>query len=328
MNSLLLDKLKSIGFKTENTVSIGLFNDYPVSLVFSEETEEKQWCIGNIAVEQYNPNKLQKQLPKESQENKINFLTKGAQATSFSFIILELTQEKALETIETVLSLMTNLLSQNKISPQNKCCLCNQTDVDDYALYADATDNNTILARPIHVHCVKKEYNITMERVNSKTNPFICILYALIGALIGAIPTVLTIVFAKYEVAILEAIIPLAAFYGWRFAKGKSSTLAAIVVLIVSLFASISTYTISIMLIAKLPLNIMVFIEAFFIMMLKIDSNWFGLLCIVAVTIGTWKKMTESDADVAKNFEEMFMLRTESIKEEQKNSDTAAASMT
>ena len=312
MDSSLLDKLVSMGFKTENDFSIGVFKNYPTSLVFSDEKEEKDeepLCIANIAVELYDPKKLQKQLPQNS-DNQIHFITKGNSATSVSFVIANLTQKQAVDTLEKFLSIIADLLVQNNIKPQTKCCLCNKSITDNFALFPDETDNETILARPIHSDCVKEQHADAMSRANSSSNPIISLLFAIIGAFIGAVPTILTIITIEREMAILEILIPLGAFYCWRLlGKGKASPFAAFSILAISIFMALSTYTISALLITNTPFSILTFITTFFIILPKLNITWLGLLVVTATTISQWSKMAVPDIKTAEALNQLFMLK-------------------
>jgi len=159
MQNELLIKQDQMGFKVRDDGSIGMFNNYPVYIDFFVE-ENKKSCnkeIGiDIAVERYNPDKLKKQLSELNTENKIEVcLLEGNKDTSFSFGIIDVTLGKVADKIESALDLATTFLVKNQIMPQTKCCLCAQTDTDDYILYTDRCYH--LLMRPVHAHCVKKE---------------------------------------------------------------------------------------------------------------------------------------------------------------------------
>lgn len=74
----------------------------------------------------------------------------------------------------------------------------------------------------IHVHdqCAKDFYEKVIERVEAEEKSFAnlpkSLLFAVFGAVVGLIPTFISVVFLNYMLAILYALIPLASFYGFK----------------------------------------------------------------------------------------------------------------
>lgn len=77
---------------------------------------------------------------------------------------------------------------------------------------------------PVHKHCCEQKSFGTMEKaeVNEHSGHYWSgILGAILGGTIAAIPTICTIYFMEMLYAILYALIPLGAYYGYRLCRGR-----------------------------------------------------------------------------------------------------------
>ena len=171
----------------------------------------------------------------------------------------------------------------------------------------------------------------------SNTNPFVCILFAFIGALIGTIPNILVMstlisfpecysddlrlpeinypLLLQLRVALLNLLVPYAAFFGWRFAKGKPSVFAGYMILMVSLIAVFSSFVLMIalphtdlsvenimtLISDVIPITLFVLLITFWLSFNGFEIIWFGLLCVIIVVILMWKKMTLPDSQKAED---------------------------
>jgi hypothetical protein len=61
------------------------------------------------------------------------------------------------------------------------------------------------------------------------------IVFAIGGAVVGAIPTLISILFFQYMLAILYALIPLASFYGYKYGGAPKKSYVPILISMISL---------------------------------------------------------------------------------------------
>lgn len=92
---------------------------------------------------------------------------------------------------------------------------------------------------PVHDACAKELYQQITSHVEEleKSNKGMgkSVLYAIIGAVVGAIPTFVSIVFFQYMLAILYALIPLASFYGYKYGGAPKKSYVPVMISIISL---------------------------------------------------------------------------------------------
>lgn len=115
------------------------------------------------------------------------------------------------------------------LRPSDTCPLCGAAGCD-AAGYAGGYVN-------VHRACVENQTQLTAQRVEDNRlngNYFTGMLGALLGGLVGAIPAVLMRDFGSYLVAVLYALIPLGANYGYRLFKGKRNKAAFFVTIVFS----------------------------------------------------------------------------------------------
>lgn len=115
------------------------------------------------------------------------------------------------------------------LRPSDTCPLCG-------AAGCDATGYTAGYVN-VHRACVENQTQLTAQRVEDNRlngNYFTGMLGALLGGLVGAIPAVLMRDFGSYLVAVLYALIPLGANYGYRLFKGKRNKAAFFITIVFS----------------------------------------------------------------------------------------------
>ena len=110
------------------------------------------------------------------------------------------------------------------------CPLCKQPNCDAYAYHAG-------VYAPVHGACVlqKSGKAIASVQKNEMNGSYgLGILGAFLGGLLGAVPTILLLVFLNVISAWLCALIPLAAYYGYKLLGGKMGKATPFVVIVMS----------------------------------------------------------------------------------------------
>lgn len=92
---------------------------------------------------------------------------------------------------------------------------------------------------PVHDACAKELYQQITSHVEEleKSNKGMgkSIIFAIGGAVVGAIPTLISIIFFQYMLAILYALIPLASFYGYKYGGAPKKSYVPILISVISL---------------------------------------------------------------------------------------------
>jgi len=92
---------------------------------------------------------------------------------------------------------------------------------------------------PVHDACAKELYQQITSHVEEleKSNKGMgkSIVFAIGGAVVGAIPTLISIIFFQYMLAILYALIPLASFYGYKYGGAPKKSYVPILISVISL---------------------------------------------------------------------------------------------
>lgn len=110
------------------------------------------------------------------------------------------------------------------------CAICGQSGVDAYALHGNAYTT-------VHRHCAEAEVNTKSAKIQDNQQNgsyFSGIIGVILGGIVGTLPSVFAAVFLNIISAWLCALIPLAAYWGYKLFKGKMNSFATVASLIVS----------------------------------------------------------------------------------------------
>lgn len=124
--------------------------------------------------------------------------------------------------------------------PQN-CPVCKQPGCDAYAYSRDGYV-------PVHAACVQQQAAQSYAAVqdNEVNGSYgLGVLGAILGSVVGAIPTILIVIFFSRIVGILCALIPLGAFYGYKLLRGKMTKAVLPIIIAVSLLMVPAIYYIT-----------------------------------------------------------------------------------
>jgi len=136
---------------------------------------------------------------------------------------------------EQVLEAVSTHFREAGLTPSNVCPVCHQPGCDGLAFL-----NAGYV--PVHQACVQNEVravNLKAQKNQATGNYFTGFLGALLGGLVGTIPNVIAAVWLERIVAILYALIPLGAYYGYKLFRGKmnkAALVSAIVSSVINLF--------------------------------------------------------------------------------------------
>lgn len=127
---------------------------------------------------------------------------------------------------------LVQVFKERGLHPLNHCPFCGKEETDSFRM---------IKGVPVKLHdeCAKKFYLEVATQVEreerSNENMGKSLVYAVLGAIIGTIPTLITIFAFQYMIALLYALIPLASFYGYKYGNAARKSWVPAFVSIISL---------------------------------------------------------------------------------------------
>ena len=151
------------------------------------------------------------------------------------------------ECSQTLISVI-NYLSNNNIQESNQCPICNQFGPDGLAYYGG-------VYQKVHLHCIQNlldEKEAAVQKNETNGNLATGLIGAILGGIIGIIPSVLTGVYADSIYALLFALIPLCIFYGYKLFQGRMDNSAIVLTIVLSiLFLFLMRYVMFVFVIHK-----------------------------------------------------------------------------
>lgn len=230
-----------LNLKAEGATVYGEVNDYHFSI--------NQIPYGNATVWQLTM-LLDKTLSTDTQTNlkkthKINIqytaldITPTYQAVAYNIVLnMPMSKEKQVNYFNNLITTLTNMLANEGINNIENCGLCGVTKEDEdveYAVYKG-------LYIKLHKSCIEAAYEeqrreIEKENKNIKRLP-ISIILAFLGAVVGIIPSVISIFGFGWLFGILFAICPIASFFGYKLGKAPLRWYATLIAAICSLIVT------------------------------------------------------------------------------------------
>jgi len=139
--------------------------------------------------------------------------------------------EKLHARLEDSADTLVQTLARHQVAYRKTCLFCGQGECDDFADQGAA-------CVPAHTSCkADAAEKLMAEVVENETNGnyILAILCALLGGIVGALPSALTILLFETIYAVLFALIPLAAYYGYKLARGKMNGTVPFIIAIAAL---------------------------------------------------------------------------------------------
>lgn len=137
-----------------------------------------------------------------------------------------------IQNFESSMRVVTDMLREASVSVPEVCPLCRKKDCDALALVDGYV--------PVHRACCQQgAYDtVTKAELNKIQGSYVTgLVGALLGAFVGSIPSILTIWFLERIWALLYALIPLCAYWGYKLLRGKRTRGSVVLVIIASILA-------------------------------------------------------------------------------------------
>lgn len=231
-----------LNLKADGATVYGEINDYHFSINLIPYGNTQVWQLTLL---------LDKTLSTDTQTNlkkthKINIqytaldITLTYQAVAYNLILnMPMSKEKQVNYFNNLMTTLTNALTNEGINNIQSCALCgvNKEDEDvEYTVYKG-------LYVKLHKSCIEAAYEeqrreIEKENKNIKRLP-ISIILAFVGAVIGIVPSIISIFGFGYLFAILFAISPIASFFGYKLGKAPLRWYATLIAAVCSLIVTV-----------------------------------------------------------------------------------------
>lgn len=184
---------------------------------------------------------------------------------------------------------MTDVFKQLGLKSLNHCPICGQGDTDTTRVVQGAIVN-------CHTACVQSFQTKFAEHIEEqeKSNQHMVrsLIYACVGAIIGAIPTMISILGFQYMFALLYALIPLASFYGYKKGGAVKKTWVPIAVSIISvIIVVLMNYGLYVMIAESLGVSFSIAMKDQEFSSAFVSDLGFSLLFILIGVIFTWRQM-------------------------------------
>lgn len=218
----------SLGFENLNGVFFGSWKGYAVSHFTNQgfysfqvavRTDKKDTQLRKTLLED-----MKSRCPKRCRGVMMN-------GSSITFNMAFDRKVSLSEQMSEFLDAMTGALRQAGVQPANTCAHCGGQHPDSLCLV-------NMAYQPVHAACVRdaKEKTVEKAQQNQETGSYLTgTIGAIIGTLVGVIPSVLTIIYMERIYALLFALVPLAAMFGYRLCKGKQSKASIAIIIVLSI---------------------------------------------------------------------------------------------
>ena len=226
----LYSALAPLGFESSGLVSFGTLRGYAITI------KSAQYSIFQLgfAVRVDKKDKaltknLQSALKAQLGKSFTNVLNAG---NSLLFAVKFDGKSPLMDQFRRFVDTIVATLQQNGIAPAAACAVCGGGTPDSLCML------DTF--QPVHASCLhQKVANVKDAAEENRQNGSYLTgtLGALLGALVGSIPTILMLFFTDTIYSILFALVPLAAMFGYRLFKGKSDKLSIVIVVVLSILS-------------------------------------------------------------------------------------------
>lgn len=230
-NNPLYTALETMGFTTAGQLCMGCWDVYAVQL----RPNSGRYYFLDVAVRVERGGKA---LVKDIRRSLKEFYGKNLACTNsgkfLSFTVSFNRKSPYTQQFNTYMKAIASALKSNGVSPADSCAVCGGGSPDSLCFYDSSF-------QPVHSACIRSSLeqarqDIEQNKVNgSYLTGFVG---AFLGMIVGSLPSIFTIVVLEYIYAILFALVPMAAAWGYRKLNGKMDKISVVIVLLLS-FVSI-----------------------------------------------------------------------------------------
>lgn len=243
-----------LNLKASGGTVYGEINDYHFSINLIPYGNTQVWQVTMLLDKtlstdtQYNLKKIHKI---NIQYNAVD-VTPTYQSIAYNIVLnMPMSKEKQVNYFNNLMTTLTNALANEEIKNSENCGLCGVEKLDEDAEFTIYKGLNIKL----HKSCIEAAYEeerreIEKENANIKRLP-ISIVLAFLGAVVGIIPSIISMYGFGYLFALLFAICPIASFFGYKLGKAPLRWYATAIAAVFSLIVTALTIIIPAALVAQ-----------------------------------------------------------------------------
>ena len=212
------------GMNTTSPSAYGMLGEYPVIATF---TGGKNWITLLMSVDMTSVKTCFKELRKENKQ--FSFML-NVQSLKVTLNVKDKTRE---EDWNRLTAELIAALKQKGVRPDITCGICGRPECD-AVMFWDSHYS------PVHTSCVHTVENQAKEQVEKNEvegNYAAGVVGAILGAFVGVIPTLLTIILMNSIWSVLFALIPICICFGYKLFKGKTNKFMIVITIILSVLS-------------------------------------------------------------------------------------------
>lgn len=226
----LYSALMPLGFSTVGNVCCGVWGGYAVSIV---STQMSVFQVSFAVRADKKDNALRTAVHQALRERVGKSVSGTLNAGDNFTITLRLNGKEApLDQFSRAADGIAAVLREKGLSPAQTCACCGRGGAESLCMVTTF--------QPVHATCMEQKLqSVKTEVENNQANGSYLTgaLGALLGALVGSIPTIVMLLATDRIYALLFALVPLAAMYGYRLLKGKNDKVSIVIVIVISILS-------------------------------------------------------------------------------------------
>ena len=224
ISNRLSKKLSENGFKIHGDIGVVSVNGYVISI---KEIQYSNYTVTLDTDNQQVDKSVLKQVVsncKQKTGQKVSASLPNGKI-AFAYIIKPNRVEKLLN----YLGEFTKELQAINIKPNANCAICGSS-------MCDSVSPINSIYTAVHENCVSQNVEHSINQLkDKKTSYLLGIVGAILGTIVGVLPSVLTIMWAETIYAVLFILIPIAIIGGYKLFKGKLGIFSLILTIVLSL---------------------------------------------------------------------------------------------
>ncbi len=220
--------MQALGLRASGAQALGAWQGWPI-LIKHRQAYGSSSLEASLPLSRRPDAPLRKDLCQQIKQLKGCSAVLGVQAL---VTVLERKKDGDLkERLSQALDLLVRGLREGGVTPPEACPLCKSGGCDSMGLVGEGYV-------PLHRSCVENQARSALQKAehNAAAGSYLTgLIGALLGGLVGTIPSILAALLAERVFALLYALIPICAYYGYKLLRGKMNKGAFVCTLLSSL---------------------------------------------------------------------------------------------
>ncbi len=297
------------GFNTVGNVCCGVWGGYALSIV---STQMPVFQLSFAVRADKKDNALRTAVHQALRERVGKSVTGTLNGGNFFTITLRLSGKEApMDQFAPAADGIAAVLREKGLVPAQTCACCGRGGAESLCMVSTF--------QPVHASCMEQKIQSVKADVenNQQNGSYLTgALGALLGALAGSIPTILVLLASDRIYALLFALVPLAAMYGYRLLKGKKDKVSTIIVVLISILSVVfMVFVLSVILLMREysaslgeALDYMIHYLDFSDFMEIVGSFWQGFLFMLLGIAASWSYLSKTGKSEIADAE--FLMKT------------------